>query len=137
MRVRVLGSVELEGEPGVPIGGPTQRRILALLALHHDDVVSVDRLIDATWSDGDVPRRAEHNVRSYVHRLRATLGGGDEDRIETAAPGYRLHLEPDELDLARFDRAVSVSARQVEIGDSASALDAIDTATTLWRGRPF
>jgi DNA-binding SARP family transcriptional activator len=36
----------------------------------------------------------------YVSQLRKLLG---RERLETQAPGYRLRVEPDELDLARFE----------------------------------
>ena len=59
MQIQVLGSIEVhENEKDLAIGGPTQRRILALLAMDVGDVVSVDRLIDAIWVDEDLPDNA-------------------------------------------------------------------------------
>src|SRR6056297_4104845 len=106
VQIVVLGQIEASVEERLSIGGPTQRRLLGILALHHDDVVSVDRLVDATWPDSDPPARAERNLHSYVHRLRSSLDGGGE-RIETTGAGSRLHLEPGELDLDRSDALVA------------------------------
>ena len=75
MDVRLLGQIEVvDGEP-LPLGGPTQRRVLAALALRRNEVVSVARLVDVIWPDGEPPNRAEHNVRTYVHRLRSSMNG--------------------------------------------------------------
>ncbi len=71
--VRVLGPIEVVNGDAVALGGRTSRRLVAALALHQSEVVSMDRLVDMTWPDG-APHRAEHNIRSYVHRLRSALG---------------------------------------------------------------
>ncbi len=84
MDVRLLGQIEaIDGEP-LALGGPTQRRVLAALALRRNEVVSVARLVDAIWPNGEPPNRAEHNVRTYFHRLRSSMNGST-DRIETVA----------------------------------------------------
>lgn len=73
--IRLLGAIEITASDGaneahdVPIGGRIQRRILAALLSSRPDVVSIDRLIDITWAD-DPPARAEHNIRTYISRLR-------------------------------------------------------------------
>ncbi|MGI9644105.1 MAG: protein kinase domain-containing protein, partial [Ilumatobacteraceae bacterium] len=136
VQIVVLGQIEAMGEQRMPIGGPTQRRLLGIFALHHEDVVSVDRLIDATWPDGGAPSRPERNLHSYVHRLRSSLDGTG-DRIETVGSGYRLHLEPGELDLDRFDELAATARRHAEAGDPVAGLGVIDEALSLWRGRPF
>ena len=48
------------------------------------------------------PPSAAHSLDSYVSRLRRVLGA---DRIVRRAPGYLVVVEPDELDLERFERA--------------------------------
>ena len=57
VRIRVLGSLEVEvdGRP-VALGGPRQRALLALLVMHANAVVSPDRLVDDLW--GNRRRRA-------------------------------------------------------------------------------
>jgi hypothetical protein len=62
-----------------------------------------------------------------VSRLRKELGPG---RLTTHAPGYVLHVDPAELDLALFERLVA-EARRAEPGRAAQRLrEALD----LWRG---
>jgi len=137
MKIQVLGSIEADNGSAVALGGPTQRRILAMLAMEAGDIVSVDRLVDATWPDGESPDQAERNVRTYIHRLRVAFGDEIADRIETVPPGYRLNLSDEELDAHRFDELASTAARLADIGDAVAALDRIDEAEALWRGRPF
>ncbi len=137
MKIKVLGSIEADNGTAIALGGPTQRRILAMLAMEAGDIVSVDRLVDATWPDGESTDQAERNVRTYIHRLRAAFGDEIADRIETAPPGYRLNLRDEELDANRFDELASTAARLADTGDAVAALDRIDEADALWRGRPF
>lgn len=102
MQVRLLGHVEVvpddDKAPPLPLSGPTQRRVLASLALRLNEVVSVSRLTEVVWPSGDLPPRADHNLRTYVHRLRSAMDGCG-DRVETAGAGYRLRLHPSELDI--------------------------------------
>src|SRR5689334_944007 len=50
MLLKILGPLELvaNGKP-VPLGGPRQRAVLAVLALNANRVTSVDQLVHATW----------------------------------------------------------------------------------------
>lgn len=75
-------------------------------------------------------------MHSYVHRLRSSFAGAGE-RIETVGAGYRLRLEPGELDVERFEDPAATARRFADNGDTAEALDAITAAEGLWRGRPF
>jgi DNA-binding SARP family transcriptional activator len=136
MQMSVLGPIGAELEQPVALGGPTQRRVLAVLALHAGDVVSVDRLVDAVWPDGDAPERADHNVRTYVHRLRSALGE-EGRRIETAGNGYRLHLERHELDASRFEDLVAEGRAAAARDDHDDARRCFDEALALWGGRPY
>jgi predicted ATPase/DNA-binding SARP family transcriptional activator len=96
---RLLGSLEVEKDGAVlPVGGPRQRALLAFLLLHAGKVVKRDALIDALWGE-DPPARAQNALQVAVHGLRKLLGA---DRIETVGDGYRLEVEPGEVDLERF-----------------------------------
>ena len=136
MHVRLLGQIEAaDGDP-LALGGPTQRRVLAALALRRNEVVSIPHLVDVIWSDDEPPERAEHNVRTYVHRLRSSLDGSG-DRVETVGAGYRLRLDTDELDAATFEQLAGTARRLADTGDAVAALDLIDEAERLWRGDPI
>jgi predicted ATPase/DNA-binding SARP family transcriptional activator len=113
---RLLGPLEVESDGAVlPVGGPRQRALLAFLLLHANEVVRRERLIDALWGE-QPPARAQNALQVAVHGLRRVLG---PERVETVGDGYRLHVEPDELDLARVQELLRHSP--------AAALE-------LWRG---
>jgi DNA-binding SARP family transcriptional activator len=117
MDFRVLGPLEVRGESGpLQLGGAKQRALLALLLLNANRVVPRDRLIDELWGD-EPPDNAVTAVQVYVSRLRKLF---PESRLETRAPGYLLRIDPDELDLDRFER-LRTSGRLRE-------------ALGLWRG---
>jgi DNA-binding SARP family transcriptional activator len=117
----VLGPLEVVGDDGspLPLGGPRPRALLAMLLLQANEVVSTDRLIDGIWGETPPPS-ALGALQVHVHALRRTLGA---DRIVTRAPGYRLDLDPDELDLHRFERLVAEATP-----------DSLRAALDLWRG---
>jgi len=137
--IQALGEIEVRTDPSgepLPLGGPTQRRLFAYLLDRSNSIVSIDRLVEVTWSDGEAPPRAEHNVRTYVHRLRQSLGDHG-DRLETLGAGYRLHVAEDEVDLRRFLRSCEEAKRQSQFGNSAGTLDHVRAALTLWEGPPY
>ena len=136
MQVKVLGPIGVELDEPAALGGPTQRRVLAVLALHAGEVVSVDRLVDAVWPDDGAPERADHNVRTYVHRLRSALGD-DGSRIETVGNGYRMHLERPELDAFRFEDLVAEGRAAAAHDEHDEARRCFDDALALWAGRPY
>jgi class 3 adenylate cyclase/DNA-binding SARP family transcriptional activator len=120
MDFRILGPLEVaeDGRP-VDLGGTKQRALLAFLALNANRVVARDQLVEALWDD-EPPETAGKALQVYVSQLRKLLG---RERLETTPQGYLLRLEPDELDLARFQR-LHESERPTE-------------ALALWRGDPL
>ena len=136
MDFRILGPVEASanGEP-IALGGPKQRALLAILLLNADRVVSSDRLIEALWA-GEPPGAARHAVEVNVSRLRKALGTG-VSALVTRAPGYVLEIEPEALDLQRFERLLAEGRRARAAGDAELAARALRDAQDQWRGRPL
>lgn len=132
----MLGDLAVAGPGARPLGGPTLRLAFAVIVAHRNETTTIDQLVDACWPDGETPKRAEHNVRTYVHRLRTALGEHN-DRIETSANGYRIRLEPAETDIDRFEQLAGEAGRLIDTGDPAAALDRLDEAESLWHGRPY
>lgn len=133
--IRVLGPLEVidDGRP-VELGGARQRMVLAVLLLEANEVVSVDRLIEAVWGDAAGPR-AVNNVHVYVSKLRKALTSeGGAPIIETRAPGYVIHAG-DELDLIRFESLVDEARMVATTGDPAQGATLFRDALALWRGR--
>jgi DNA-binding SARP family transcriptional activator/Flp pilus assembly protein TadD len=130
VELRLLGPVGVWGnDRPVPLGGPRQRTVLAALALRAGRAVSVDQLIDAIWGQ-EPPATARKQVHARVSRLRQALGG----RIVTTHEGYVLHVEPDELDVARFDAGVARARRAAAEGRLAEAAERLRVALELWHG---
>lgn len=123
----------------VPLGGPKQRCVLAVLLANNDKVVSIDRLIDSVWED-DPPPKALASLRSYVTNLRRTLNAGAvaAERLQSRPYGYQLSLlDGDLLDLHEFQRLVSAGRSALTRNDPAVAADALGAALALWHGDPF
>ncbi len=130
MEFRILGPLEVEHDDRrVNLGGSKQRALLASLLLRANEVVPRDRLIDQLW-DGDPPETARTALQVYVSRLRKSLGA---ERIETRPQGYLIHVEPDAIDLDRFERLVAEAHDQ----EAAAAADTLRQALSLWRGMPL
>jgi DNA-binding SARP family transcriptional activator len=129
----ILGPLEVRAD-GVPasLGGPRQRAVLAVLTLHPNQVVSVDRLIDDIWGENP-PSTAVHTLHVFVSRLRRALSGAG-DRLITRPPGYVLDLHTDELDADRFERLYQSARTALAAGDAEQALELLRQAGTLWRG---
>lgn len=131
MNFAVLGAlvVQRDGED-LPLGGPKQRALLAILLLDANEAVSRDRLIDGVWGERPPPTAA-HTLDNYVSRLRKTLGDG---RVRRQAPGYALEVMPDELDLERFERLLALGHEHLAGGDAERAAQDFREALGLWRG---
>lgn len=134
LEFRILGPLEAlrDGEP-VRLGGLKQRAALAILLLGANRVVSVERLADDLYA-GAPPVTAVTQVQRQVSELRKVLGA---ETIETRSPGYVLHVEPDALDLDRFERWTHDAALALERGEAAEAVDRLSRALELWRGAPL
>jgi DNA-binding SARP family transcriptional activator len=130
LEFRVLGSLEVldEGRP-VALTGHKQRALLALLLLRANHVVPAERLIELLWGETP-PRTAATSLQNFVSQLRKAIG---PDLLETRAPGYRLRLEPEQLDLLRFEQLVR-RARESELSERGRLLE---EALALWRGPPL
>jgi DNA-binding SARP family transcriptional activator len=134
MEFRILGPLEVWHEGGeVPLGGPKPRALLAVLLLHANEAVPADRLIDELWGE-DSPERAADALRVNVSRLRKSL---PQDVLATTSPGYTIRVEPDVLDLHRFERLVDEGRGLLTRGLAADASERLREALALWRGPPL
>jgi predicted ATPase/DNA-binding SARP family transcriptional activator len=132
VRVEVLGPLQLVVNGGaVEVPGPKRRAVLALLALAEGRPVPVDRLVDALWPT-EMPDSARQALHTHVSRLRAHLGVA-ATRLQTRQDGYRLDLDPADLDVTQA-RGLLVTARTRAQRDPAGALPLLREAHALWRG---
>lgn len=121
VQVQLLGGVGAATQSGVPLEvGPAKcQLLLAALALAVNEPVPVARLIDVLWDEAP-PRTADKTLQGYVAQLRRGLGREVVARVGAA---YRLDLDPEHLDAARFRRRLTA-------GD-------VDGALAAWTGTPL
>jgi DNA-binding SARP family transcriptional activator len=124
------------------LGPPKQRTVLALLLAQAGRPVPARQLVDALWD-----QRPPHSARNVVHRHVGVLRRLLEPELESRAAarllvrdgdGYRIDVQPDELDLLQFralrDAAAS-TARDADTAARESAVDSLIKALSLWNGR--
>jgi DNA-binding SARP family transcriptional activator len=131
MEFRILGPLEVADRGHtLALGGPKPRALLAALLLTPNHAVSVDRLTEVLWPTRP-PAAAANALQYHVSQLRKLLG--DSGVLVTQEPGYLIRVEPDQLDLLRFERLV-VEAVGAEAAQGGRLLR---EALGLWRGEPL
>lgn len=136
--VRVFGGMAVDdgGQP-VSIGGPRQRRLLALLVVRSNTVVGNDWLAENLWQDDERPEVVAPAIRTYISRLRLALPEAAQDWIQTESAGYRWVGPAEALEHRWFAnmRQLATAARVRD--DPASAHRTLCRALASWRGDPF
>jgi predicted ATPase/DNA-binding SARP family transcriptional activator len=132
MEFRILGSLEVHTAAGlVTPAGAKPRALLAMLLMHANEPVSVDRLAIALWGE-DAPAGAAKTIQVHVARLRRALA--EPDVLATTPGGYRLRVGPGELDADRFEQLAAEGHRALADGAPEHAGHALREALSLWRG---
>ena len=131
MEFAILGPLRVAGPDGeIEIRAPKQRSLLAMLLLsHRQDVVSAERLVDALWGEHPPPT-ANKALQVNVSQLRRALGA---ETIVTRPGGYRIALEPGQLDVERFETLVEQSRGK----SHEDAAELLHQALALFRGPPL
>ncbi|MBV9004989.1 MAG: winged helix-turn-helix domain-containing protein, partial [Solirubrobacterales bacterium] len=131
LEVRILGAVEVFDDGRlVAVGGSRQQATLVFLALHPDERVSVQQLIDGIWGERP-PGSAVKTVRAYISRLRTALGDG---AVVADHGGYRLQTTDVRVDALRFAELVRAAHRALADDAALVAERVLDEALGLWRG---
>ncbi|MFG1920787.1 BTAD domain-containing putative transcriptional regulator [Cryptosporangium sp. NPDC048952] len=127
MRFAILGPIQVETADGrtIAVGGSRLRTALALLLTEVGRVVPTQRLIDGVYGTTP-PAGATNALQSQVSRLRQLLG--DTAVVEFHPAGYRLAVDPDDVDAHRFRRLVA------EATSVADPVPLLTEALGLWRG---
>ena len=134
VEVRILGPVEIiaNGRP-VELRPGNEQALVALLALHAGEPLSVDRIVDAIWGESP-PSSAREMIRIYVGRLRRQLG---EQAIPRRGGGYALELTQEAVDRFQFEQLRRHGTRSLEQGDAPTAARLLTEALAIWRGAPL
>ena len=139
MQFRILGPLEvLDGQHLVELGRPKQRALLAVLLVHANQVVALDRLIEELWGQ-QPPAQATASLQAYVSNLRRALEPGRRAQtpprvLVTQPPGYRLVVAAEDLDAARFVTLAEEGHLLLEGGRPGPAAQVLREALRLWRG---
>lgn len=146
MDIAVLGPCQVThgGVPVVPTA-VKPRKLLALLALQPNQVVSVAAMVEELW-DGAPPRSMLTTLQTYVLQIRNLIAAalavcpredlplGPKSVLTTQAGGYLLDTQGGFDDVAEFERMAASGHRAMATGDCATAAARFRQALGLWRG---
>ena len=121
----------------MPLGGPRQRAVLALLLLEANRVVSMDRLAENVWG-GDPPEGWVTTLQTYVFHLRQALEpnrarGVAGSILVTRNHGYLLFVNREHLDATLFQDGFTAGRAALDAGRYAEAAETLGQALDLWR----
>jgi YVTN family beta-propeller protein len=139
LEFRLLGPVEVHaGGVRLPLGGPKQRTLLALLVLRAGEPVARDVLIDALWDERPTATAATA-LHGYVSQLRKVLEprrgtGAPASQLVTREPGYALVADADQIDAVRFRQLAAAGRARLAEGAPDVAAGLLRQALDLWRG---
>jgi len=135
VQVGYLGPLEVrDGERELSVPGRRLRLLLGRLAAEVPRPVGADVLIDLLWP-GEAPADPVNSLQSLVSRLRRVVG--DPAVVQQAPGGYRLAVEPEDVDAVRFARLAERGHGELAAGSPGAAADTLRAALDCWRGEPL
>jgi DNA-binding SARP family transcriptional activator/WD40 repeat protein len=127
---RVLGRFEvIAGGVTLPLGGPKQRAVLAMLVAAAGHPLSVDSLLQAIYGDDAAPT-SRATLQTYVSNLRQMLGGV----IVRRGDGYLIDFTDSTVDATVFEDAYRSASAAGEAAETSARLRG---ALAIWRGHPY
>ncbi|MCZ0210516.1 BTAD domain-containing putative transcriptional regulator [Streptomyces achromogenes] len=140
MRFNLIGLFEIitdDGERLTP-KAPKVCQTLAVLALHGCKVVATDVLVRELWG-ADPPAGAVHTLQTHIYHARrmlndARVSASGRRLLATEAPGYRLDVCEDEVDVAAFEKLVRRAQWELVNGSPEQASRHLVTARELVHG---
>jgi predicted ATPase/DNA-binding SARP family transcriptional activator len=135
VRISVLGPLEVRDAAGslAPVGGARLRSLLIRLVISDGRPVSVERLAEDLWAGGG-PAEAANAIQALVSRLRSAAG---RDVVEYGPTGYRLAVDPGQVDARAFEQLVATARSVLADGDQGAGAQLLAEALSLWRGPAF
>ena len=127
---RVLGPLEVlvDGVP-LPLGGPKQRVVVAVLVAAAGRPVPVDVLLEAVYGE-EGALGSRRTLQTYVSNLRQVLG----DVIVRQGDAYVLTFADSHVDSVEFEESYRAATAMTDADGAASRLRA---ALAMWRGHPY
>ncbi|MEV8435977.1 BTAD domain-containing putative transcriptional regulator [Actinosynnema sp. NPDC051121] len=134
LRVTLLGAFQASrGDVALPVAGTRLRGLLVRLALAGGRPVEPGVLVDAIWPD-DPPADPAHALEALVSRLRRALGS--PGAVTLVAGGYRLAVDPADVDARRFEQLTATGRDRLRAGDPSGAAALLGEAVALWGDPP-
>jgi DNA-binding SARP family transcriptional activator len=136
VRFGVLGPVEVRVGPRDSTPSRARlRELLALLLVRAGRPVRSSVLITELYGERP-PETASTALQVHVSQLRKALvtAGDRPRRLVTVPAGYLLRIEPDELDLYRFEHLATLGGRLLDDGAAVRAAAVLRDALGVWRG---
>jgi DNA-binding SARP family transcriptional activator len=137
VKFKVLGSFEVsDNNLLLTPTAPKLRTVLSLFVMNHSRVVPVSSLIEEIWSENP-PVSAMTTLQTYVYQLRKTFGAyaqRADDILITKPLGYVAAIDPEDLDLYRFERLAEDGRRRLAGGEYEDAAKSLQQALDLCRG---
>jgi predicted ATPase/DNA-binding SARP family transcriptional activator/class 3 adenylate cyclase len=130
----VLGPLRVEYPGGeIRVGGTRRRGVLLRLLASANRAVPLEVLAEEVW-EGDPPSALASTLQSHVSALRQLLGVG---RLSFAEGGYRVNVEPGELDASLFESELADGRAAIAAGSFEAGLKALEAGLGRWRGQAF
>jgi tetratricopeptide (TPR) repeat protein/DNA-binding SARP family transcriptional activator len=114
----------------VEVGGPLAQAVLVGLLRWPNTVVDAGQLINAVW--GTAGGASADSLYHYISGLRKALAATGL-QIEGRLPGYRIRLDPKQVDAHRFNDLIQ-NARTLGDTEPEEAIRCLRLALSLWRG---
>ncbi|NUT11584.1 MAG: AfsR/SARP family transcriptional regulator, partial [Nonomuraea sp.] len=119
LHVTLLGAFQAaRGDTVLSVPGARLQGLVTRLALAGGRAVRQDVLVDAIWAE-DPPAGPAHALQALVSRLRRAIGSADA--VVQAAGGYRLNVDPADVDALRFERLATTGGGHLRAGDPQAA----------------
>lgn len=139
IRYSILGGLEVTkaGRECTPTA-PKVRQVLALLLLRVNRLVQVDAIVEELWG-GSPPKSALITAQTYIYQLRKLikregLAPAGQELLLTFPTGYRLQIDPAQLDACIFAELLSLGLQLLEDGQPQAASQRLQEALDLWSG---
>lgn len=139
LKFQVLGPLEaIDGSHLCTPTPPKVRRVLALLLLRANQVVSMDALIEELWGE-EPPLSAVGTAQTYIYQLRKILDphgtqAASGEWLVTKPPGYLMRLAPSQLDAVDFETLSWQGRQMLDNGRPEQAAILLRRALDLWKG---
>ncbi|OLF09742.1 hypothetical protein BLA60_18345 [Actinophytocola xinjiangensis] len=142
MQINVLGPLEtyVNGVAVTPTAAK-HRQVLALLALHAGEIVSVRLLLEELWGN-EPPETSHQTLQTYILHLRQRLADAmgvsksevGKTLLVTRHTGYSLRINSRDLDAGEYEILARKGIQEMARADYRAASSTLRRALAMWRG---